>query len=88
MIVERGGPWLKVQRFRRAVDFLREALPGFAVPLVFSNGDYNPLNVLHDGGRVTGWVDFEGACFEDPLVRLPIYPVRVRDGRVAIGIAP
>ncbi len=29
-----------------------------------------------------------GACFEDPLVKLPIYPVRVRDGRVAIGIAP
>ncbi len=29
-----------------------------------------------------------GACFEDPLVKLPVYPVRVRDGRVAIGIAP
>jgi nitrite reductase (NADH) small subunit len=29
-----------------------------------------------------------GACFEDPLVKLPIYPIRVRDGRVAIGIAP
>jgi nitrite reductase (NADH) small subunit len=29
-----------------------------------------------------------GACLEDPLVRLPVYPVRVRDGRVAIGIAP
>ena len=28
-----------------------------------------------------------GACFEDPLVRLPVYPVRVHDGRVAIGIA-
>ncbi|MFL5303712.1 MAG: nitrite reductase small subunit NirD [Polyangia bacterium] len=29
-----------------------------------------------------------GACFDDPLVKLPVYPVRVRDGRVAIGIAP
>ncbi|HVT09883.1 MAG TPA: nitrite reductase small subunit NirD [Polyangia bacterium] len=29
-----------------------------------------------------------GACFEDPLVKLPVYPVRVRDGRVEIGIAP
>ena len=29
-----------------------------------------------------------GACFEDPLVKLAVYPVRVRDGRVAIGIAP
>ncbi len=29
-----------------------------------------------------------GACLEDPLIKLPVYPVRVRDGRVAIGIAP
>jgi nitrite reductase (NADH) small subunit len=29
-----------------------------------------------------------GACFEDPLVKLPVYPVRLRDGRVEIGIAP
>jgi aminoglycoside phosphotransferase (APT) family kinase protein len=59
---------LEDDRFARAVDILRGALPGFAVPLVFSSGDYNPLNVLHDKGRFTGWVDFEGACFEDPQV--------------------
>jgi len=29
-----------------------------------------------------------GACFDDPLVKLPVYPVRLRDGRVEIGIAP
>ena len=29
-----------------------------------------------------------GACFEDPMVKLPVFPVRVREGRVAIGIAP
>ncbi len=29
-----------------------------------------------------------GACFDDPLVKVPIYPVRVRDGRVEVGIAP
>jgi nitrite reductase (NADH) small subunit len=29
-----------------------------------------------------------GACFDDPLVKLPVFPVRVRDGRVAVGIAP
>jgi nitrite reductase (NADH) small subunit len=28
-----------------------------------------------------------GACFDDPLVKLPVYPVRLRDGRVEIGIA-
>jgi aminoglycoside phosphotransferase len=67
-IVASGGPWLEVAHFSRAVDILRGALPVFAAPLVFSNGDYNPLNVLHDGGRFTGWVDFENACFEDPHV--------------------
>lgn len=29
-----------------------------------------------------------GACFDDPLVRLPVYPARVREGRVEIGFAP
>ena len=29
-----------------------------------------------------------GACFDDPLVKLPVYPVRLRDGRVEVGIAP
>ena len=29
-----------------------------------------------------------GSCFDDPLVKLPVYPVRLRDGRVEIGIAP
>jgi nitrite reductase (NADH) small subunit len=28
-----------------------------------------------------------GQCLDDPSVRLPSYPVRVRDGRIAISIA-
>jgi nitrite reductase (NADH) small subunit len=28
-----------------------------------------------------------GQCLDDASVRLPAYPVRVRDGRIAIGIA-
>ena len=27
-----------------------------------------------------------GECFDDPAVRLPVYPVRVREGRVEVGI--
>jgi nitrite reductase (NADH) small subunit len=27
-----------------------------------------------------------GVCFDDPAVKLPTYPVRVRDGRVEVGI--
>ena len=29
-----------------------------------------------------------GQCLDDPNVRLPAYPTRVRDGRIAIYIAP
>lgn len=29
-----------------------------------------------------------GQCLDDPNVRLPAYPTRVRDGRVAIAVAP
>ncbi len=65
-IVERGGDWFEVDLFARAVAYLRTSLAAIEVPLVFSNGDYNPLNFLHDGTKVTGFIDFELACFEDP----------------------
>jgi nitrite reductase (NADH) small subunit len=29
-----------------------------------------------------------GVCLDDPTVRLPVYPVRVRDGRVEVGAQP
>jgi aminoglycoside phosphotransferase len=67
-IAQRGREWLEAGLFARAVNLLRRALPAVEVPLVFSNGDYNPLNFLHDGDALTGWVDFEGACFEDPHI--------------------
>jgi hypothetical protein len=63
-----GGPGLRVEPFADAVAFLHTIIPTLATPLVFSNGDYNPLNFLHRDGRLTGWVDFENACFEDPLI--------------------
>lgn len=28
-----------------------------------------------------------GECFDDPMVKLPVYPVRVADGQVQVGIA-
>jgi hypothetical protein len=36
--------------------------------LVFSNGDYNPLNFLVADDAISGWLDFEYACFEDPYI--------------------
>ena len=66
-IVRRGGNWLRVDCFAAAVDRLRGVLDRAQRPLVFSNGDYNPINFLHDGSALCGWLDFENACFEDPL---------------------
>lgn len=65
-IVDLGGEWFNVELFVRAVAYLRRGLDNIQVPLVFSNGDYNPLNFLHEGPTLTGYVDFEHACFEDP----------------------
>ena len=65
-IVQQGGPWLHVDLFVRAVEALYRRIGAVELPLVFSNGDYNPLNFLHDGTALTGYIDFEHACFEDP----------------------
>jgi hypothetical protein len=67
-IIARGGPWVDEAVFLNAIDLLRPVLVGVDTPLVFSNGDYNPLNFLHIGGRLTAWIDFTGACFEDPHI--------------------
>ena len=67
-IVARGGPWFGVPIFAQAVQRLLPILQSIKTGLVFSNGDYNPLNFLHEGAELTGWIDFTGACFEDPHV--------------------
>jgi aminoglycoside phosphotransferase (APT) family kinase protein len=65
-IVERGDPRLQAPLFRQAVQQIVPVLAEIRTPLVFSNGDYQPANFLTDGRQVVGFVDFEGACFEDP----------------------
>jgi aminoglycoside phosphotransferase len=67
-VVQRGGEWVGVDPFAQAIDRLQRAVAGVEVPLVFSNGDYNPLNLLHEGDGLTGWIDFEAARFEDPHI--------------------
>jgi len=70
-VVARTSPWAETRVFNEGVEVLRRSIPRHQLPLVFSNGDYNPLNVLADEGGITGWVDFEHACFEDPYIGLP-----------------
>jgi len=67
-IVHKGGPWFGVDLFAGAVERLQPVLERIDTPLVFSNGDYNPLNFLWDGTWLTGWLDFTHACFEDPHI--------------------
>ena len=67
-IIRRGGPWFGVELFAGAVKRLLPIVSNIQTPLVFSNGDYNPLNFLWDGSRLTGWIDFTEACFEDPHI--------------------
>lgn len=67
-IISGEGPWNGEKVFKEAVDFLFPLLPQISTPLVFTNGDYQPANFLTDGKRITGFVDFEGAQFCDPLL--------------------
>jgi aminoglycoside phosphotransferase len=70
-IAQWDSPWVDTRVVKQGLDVLRESIPKHRLPLVFSSGDYNPLNVLADDTGVTGWVDFEHACFEDPCIGLP-----------------
>jgi aminoglycoside phosphotransferase len=67
-IIDTGGVWFEHEVFVEAITLLQMILPTITTPLVFSNGDYNPLNFLHSDQTVTGWIDFEHACFEDPYI--------------------
>jgi aminoglycoside phosphotransferase (APT) family kinase protein len=64
----RRSDWLDVPKFSDALNLVEAALPQYASPLVFSNGDYNPLNFLVEDDELVGWIDFEYACFEDPYI--------------------
>lgn len=70
-IAQRQSPWTETQISRGTLQVLQRQIPRHRRPLVFSNGDYNPLNVLSTDSGVTSWVDFEFGCLEDPLIGLP-----------------
>ncbi len=64
------NPWMQEPVFTEAADRLLPIVEAVKTPLVFSNGDYQPANFLSDGEQLTGFVDFEKACFEDPLITI------------------
>ncbi|MFC7625969.1 phosphotransferase family protein [Microlunatus sp. GCM10028923] len=82
---ERDSPWAGTPVVRAEVAVLRDRIPEHRLPLVFSNGDYNPLNVLVDDAGGLGWVDFEYARIEDPLIGLPKFGFWADDSGWALG---
>ncbi len=74
-MMAQGGPWLAEPSFRANMHNLRPRLEAISDPLVFTNGDYQPGNFLTDGKRVTGFVDFEYASFQDYLYGFAKYPI-------------
>jgi aminoglycoside phosphotransferase (APT) family kinase protein len=74
-VVRAAGLWIKTAVFSEAVEKLMPALNSIQTPLVFSNGDYQPGNFLSNGKELTGFVDFESACFEDPHVGFAKYRI-------------
>lgn len=69
-LMSRPSAWRKDDSFRVAARKLRGILLEIDDPLVFSNGDYLPGNFMTDGERITGFLDFEFAAFQDRLYGL------------------
>lgn len=67
--------WNREPRFTSAIQRLRPVIDSIKTPLIFSNGDYQPGNFLSDGKILTGFVDFERACFEDPHIGFAKYRI-------------
>ena len=84
-IVQRGGPWLEEPIFTGAIERLRPVLKEIDTPLVFSNFFNYTWNFLCEGDRLTGFVGFEKACFEDPHIAFTTYHIWGRIDPVGWG---
>lgn len=73
--IPKDGPWKSEPLFLKAVSSLSPVIEKLDTPVSFTNGDHQPANFLTDGERVTGFLDFEKACFRDPLMGITKYPV-------------
>lgn len=70
-----AGPWSGHDVFRQTADHLGRVIPKIDTPLVLTNGDYQPGNFLAKDGKLTGFLDFENAMFQDPLIGFAKYPI-------------
>lgn len=69
------NPWLHEEVYKSAIHYLQKSFEHVNTPLVISNGDYQPGNFLAKDGKVTGYLDFESASFQDPMMGFVKYPI-------------
>jgi aminoglycoside phosphotransferase len=74
-LTSRESPWVHEPMFMDVIHHLKPIVASIQTPLCFSNGDYQPGNFLSDGKHLTGFVDFENACFEDPHISFAKYRI-------------
>jgi hypothetical protein len=70
-----NNPWAEEGVFQSAARILEVKFKDIQVPLMLSNGDYQPGNFLALDGKLTGFLDFESASFQDPLMGFVKYPI-------------
>ncbi|OGZ95509.1 MAG: hypothetical protein A3I44_03460 [Candidatus Sungbacteria bacterium RIFCSPLOWO2_02_FULL_51_17] len=75
LLNDEGNPWLYEEVYRSAMAYLKPVLEKVDMPLVISNGDYQPGNFLAKDGKITGYLDFESASFQDPMMGFVKYPI-------------
>ena len=74
-IIEKSGNWIETDEFNHAIIKLNPILKTNSDPLIFTNGDYQPANFLSNGSEITGYLDFEHACYQDFLFGFVKYPI-------------
>lgn len=67
--------WLKDDQYLLALKKVEAQIQTIHTPLILSNGDYQPGNFLAQNGKLTGFLDFESATFQDPLMGFVKYPI-------------
>lgn len=72
---ENDNPWLNDKIYQSAIEYLRGVLKRVNTTLVISNGDYQPGNFLAKDGKIVGYLDFESASFQDPMMGFIKYPI-------------
>jgi aminoglycoside phosphotransferase (APT) family kinase protein len=76
--------WVGRAEHPRLVAYIREATA--AVPPKFCHFDYHPLNVLGEGTRITGLIDFTNSAGSDPRVDIGLTHSLLRAAPVPPGL--